>query len=150
VDHQRNAGLVRGSDHRLGVGQRRREGLLADRRHLVASGKLDQRPMTADSRCDVDEIEAAIGEEVLGRGVAARDAEFVADGLQPCGIAIADGDDAGAFGLAPAMHLVDREEAAADQRAFQFRHRVIPSLRAASASPAAAAGAAPGPRRRRR
>src|SRR5690606_38151657 len=122
MDHQGNAGRVHGGDHGLGIFQRRRERLLADRRHLVACGKLDQRAVAADRRGDIDEIEAAVGEHVVRRPVAPRHAELVADDAEPLRITVADRHDLDVGEVLPAMHLVDGEEAAADQRTLRLRH----------------------------
>ena len=70
----------------------------------------------------------------LGRiGVAPLDAELVADDLQPLRVAVADRDDSRAVDIAPAMHLVDGEEAAADQRAATDRPSLSPPSPSASA-----------------
>lgn len=77
----------------------------------------DQRAMAADRCRDIDEIEATIGKERAGIGITPFDAELVTDDPQPLRIAVANRDDLRPADVVPSMHLVDGEEATADQGA---------------------------------
>ena len=140
VHGEKEPGLVGGLDDGDAILPLRREGLLHDRRHLVAEGELGQRAMRIHAGDDVDEAELLGGKHRLGVGVPARYAEGLGGRLCLRSVDVADGDEVGALGLEvlPGIQVIAGKEAAADNpdrnpprhsRSSRFRRWIPPAGR---------------------
>ena len=116
VDGEPHAGLARGLDHRLRLAPIGRERLLQDDVDAGGGCELHHVEVALHARDDVDEVELLLRQHGRGVGVGARGAERLGGllGLGP--VEIAHRGDLDAFGaeIAPAVQMVLREEAAAD------------------------------------
>mmetsp|Transcript_42612 Transcript_42612/g.108232 ORF Transcript_42612/g.108232 Transcript_42612/m.108232 type:complete len:277 (+) Transcript_42612:192-1022(+) len=103
VHHQRQGGPARRLHHRGGILIGRRERLLHNGWHPVAHAQLDQFPVGAHLRHDVDEVGLHLAEHGFCIGEHGRDGEGCSDRLRLCAVQVADRNHADASHLCPCM-----------------------------------------------